>query len=270
MTDTQGSWIWYELMTPDAEGSKAFYDKVVGWNMQTTHGGGEDGNAPGETPYGFILNPDGSMTGGILHLDNEMQAHGARPCWMGYICVDNVDQMVKDIEEAGGKTVMPPRDVDMAGRIAMASDPGGAHFYIMAPTPMPDQEDAQSTAFSTDKQGRCSWNELCVVGQQKALDFYTGLFGWTLPAPMDMGEMGTYQFIEKDGVQLGAIMEKPKEMPVSAWGHYFRVPSIETAKMAVNAHGGTVMMGPMEVPGGDWIINGTDPQGAYFSLVGGK
>ena len=31
--------------------------------------------------------------------------------------------------------------------------------------------------------------------------------------------------------------------------------------------GGSVMMGPMEVPGGAWILNCLDPQGAYFSLV---
>ena len=27
------SFIWYELMTPDPEGAKAFYDAVVGWNI---------------------------------------------------------------------------------------------------------------------------------------------------------------------------------------------------------------------------------------------
>jgi predicted enzyme related to lactoylglutathione lyase len=26
--------------------------------------------------------------------------------------------------------------------------------------------------------------------------------------------------------------------------------------------------GPMEVPGGDWIIQASDPQGAMFALVG--
>jgi hypothetical protein len=29
-------------------------------------------------------------------------------------------------------------------------------------------------------------------------------------------------------------------------------------------------MGPMEVPTGDYIVIGTDPQGAEFALVGGK
>jgi uncharacterized protein len=28
--------------------------------------------------------------------------------------------------------------------------------------------------------------------------------------------------------------------------------------------------GPMQVPGGGWIINGQDPQGAMFALVSGK
>jgi predicted enzyme related to lactoylglutathione lyase len=85
---------------------------------------------------------------------------------------------------------------------------------------------------------------------------------------MDMGEMGSYQFVAHDDVTVGAIMRKPPQAPVSAWSHYFRVPSITAAKAAAEAAGGTIMMGPMEVPGGDSIIQGMDPQGAFFALVG--
>ena len=31
-----------------------------------------------------------------------------------------------------------------------------------------------------------------------------------------------------------------------------------------------VKMGPMEVPGGQWVLQGQDPQGAYFALVAPK
>jgi predicted enzyme related to lactoylglutathione lyase len=256
----QGSWIWYELMTPDADGSKAFYDRVVGWNIQTTHGDSKD--------YGFIVNPDGGMTGGLLHLTPEMQQNGARPCWIGYLGVDDVDASVAAIEGAGGKLLMPARDVEMAGRIAMVADPNGAPFYVMAPIPWPGG--GESTAFSPTLVGRCAWNELMAADQQAALDFYTGLFGWSLPEPMDMGEMGTYQFVAHDDVTTGAIMRKPAEAPVSAWSHYFRVADIDAAKAAAEDAGGKIMMGPMEVPGGDWIIQGMDPQGAFFALVGAK
>jgi hypothetical protein len=48
------------------------------------------------------------------------------------------------------------------------------------------------------------------------------------------------------------------------------VADIDAAKSAVEDAGGSLMMGPMEVPTGDWIIQGTDPQGAFFALVGAK
>ena len=257
----QGSWIWYELMTPDAEGSKVFYDRVVGWDIQTTHG--ED------TAYGFINNKDGGMTGGVLHLTDEMQAHGARPCWLGYLGVDDVDASVAAIEGSGGRLLMPARDIEVAGRIAMVADPNGAPFYVMTPKPPPGAE-GENTTFSPDLIGRCAWNELMAADQQAALDFYTGLFGWSLAEPMDMGEMGKYQFVAHDDVTMGAIMRKPEQAPVSAWTHYFRVADIDAARAAVEEAGGTIMLAPMEVPGGDWIIQGTDPQGAFFALVGAR
>ena len=85
-----------------------------------------------------------------------------------------------------------------------------------------------------------------------------------------MGEFGLYQFVAHQGVTTGAIMQKMAEMPVPFWGHYFWVPSISVAKDAIEVQGGTVINGPMEVPGGDWIVQGLDPQGAMFSLVGAK
>ena len=50
MSTLQGSWIWYDLMSPDPEGSKAFYEAVVGWSISTGHGD--------DTNYGLITNPD--------------------------------------------------------------------------------------------------------------------------------------------------------------------------------------------------------------------
>ena len=48
---------------------------------------------------------------------------------------------------------------------------------------------------------------------------------------------------------------------------YFNVDSINAAIERVKAGGGKVINGPMQVPGGAWIIQGQDPQGAMFSLV---
>ncbi len=261
MTNLQGSFIWYELMTPDPEGAKAFYDSVIGWSMTTGHGG--------DTDYGFITAPDGAMVGGLLRLTKDMTDHGARPCWLGYIGVDSVDASIKAIEAAGGKVLMPARDVEMAGRIAMVADCCGAPLYVMTPTPPPGG--GTSTAFSAaPNHGHCGWNELMAGNADNAVAFYTGQFGWTLPEAMDMGEIGKYQFIAHDGVTVGAIMQVMPQMPTPMWNHYFWIPSVEAAKSAIEAGGGQVINGPMQVPGDDWVLQGLDPQGAMFSLVGKK
>lgn len=263
MATLQGSWIWYELITPDPKSAKAFYEAVVGWSMTTGHGDNDD--------YGFITATEGAMVGGMLHLTSEMASHGARACWLGYVGVDDVDASLGSIEAAGGKCLMPARDIEMAGRIAMVADPGGVPFYIMTPAPPSGGGGGESTSFSAEKRiGHCGWNELMAADAARETAFYTGQFGWSLPEPMDMGDMGKYQFIAHDGVTVGAIMGLMPEAPAAMWNHYFWVPSIAKAAAAITGNGGQIVNGPMQVPGDDWIVQGIDPQGAVFSLVGGE
>jgi hypothetical protein len=64
------------------------------------------------------------------------------------------------------------------------------------------------------------------------------------------------------------MMNKPPEMAhvPPYWGIYFLVDDINAAVERVKASGGNILNGPMEVPGGDWVVNAMDPQGAAFSL----
>jgi len=255
----QGDYIWYELMTPDPEGSKAFYDAVVGWNI---------GKAE-EAYNGYrMIGTDGGFAGGVLPLNAEMQQHGARPTWLGYIHVTDVDQSIKSIEQAGGKALMPATDIPNVGRIAMVADPQGAPFYVMKPIPPEGRENEPSTVFSPGKDGRCSWNELSTSDPVAARRFYGEQFGWTSDEFMDMGEHGEYRFFDHHGVRLGAVSGMMNQDQNPHWRYYFRVPSVSKAKETAEAKGGKVVMGPMEVPGGDHIIIGFDPQGAEFALVG--
>ena len=255
-----GNFIWYELMTPDPAGAKAFYDSVVGWNIE----------AQSQFPNGYrmIGRSDGKMAGGLLPLNDEMQQHGARPTWLGYIHVPDVDASVAAIERAGGKTYMPAFDIPNIGRVAMVADASGAPFYIMKPTPPAGEPEAKSDVFSVDQPQRIRWNELSSSDDDGAVTFYTRHFGWTQEGAMPMGEMGDYRFIYANGVRIGAIMRKPPQRPVSAWTYYIGVDDIDRAAEAVTAGGGQILFGPMEIPGGEFSLNGVDPQGAAFGLVG--
>ena len=85
--------------------------------------------------------------------------------------------------------------------------------------------------------------------------------------------MGLYRiFDEGDQKQMGdgGMMNRPPNVPVSSWNFYFCVDSIGGAIERVQAGGGKVLNGPHQVPGGGWIIQGQDPQGAMFSLLSNK
>ncbi len=256
----QGSHIWYELMTPGPDGAKAFYEAVVpGWSI------GE--RLPGEMDYRMINRSDGGMGGGVLGLSPDMLSNGAKPAWLGYVAVDDVDGSVAQIEAKGGRVLMPASDIPDVGRIAMVADLQGNPFYVMKPTPPKGDETKISDVFSTDQEQRVGWNELSTPDPVAARHFYGELFGWTSDESMPMGEYGEYRFFDHQGTRIGAVSGVVPGAP-QGWRYYIRVPSIPKSAEAVTAGGGTIAMGPMEVPGGDHIIIGHDPQGAEFALVG--
>ena len=255
----QGSHIWYELMTTDPDGAKRFYEAVIpGLNF------GE--RLPGDEDYRMINRSDGGMLGGLMGLTDEMCANGARPIWMGYVGVDDVDAMVARIEAKGGQALMPAFDIPQ-GRIAMVADPQGNPLYVMKPIPPAGQEGKQSDVFSPTEEQRVAWNELTTSDPAAARQFYGDLFGWTSDEFMPMGELGEYRFFAHRGTMIGAVC-KPGPDGSSGWRYYVRVPSISKAVEAVESSGGKICMGPHEVPGGDHIIIGSDSQGAEFALVG--
>ncbi|WP_156839368.1 VOC family protein [Novosphingobium aquimarinum] len=264
MSDRVGSFIWYELMTPDPDAAAAFYGAVIGWKIPPHP---DPQSATGGMDYRMILRDDGGMAGGVLKLTDEMISGGASPCWMPYLHAADVDAEIAAIEAEGGKLLMPATDLPV-GRIAMLHDPQGVPIYIMTPVPPPGAPaDARSDVFDEDAVQRVRWNELASTDQEASMAFYAKHFGFAYPDKMPMGEMGDYWFISHEDKTLGAIMRKNWDNAV-LWDFYFGVPSVTAAKQAIESNGGMVLSGPMEVPGGDWIVFGTDPQGARFGVVG--
>jgi uncharacterized protein len=269
MTNHHGDFIWYELMTTDADAAQAFYGPLLDWRF-------------GGSPEYLEIKANDDHIGGILPLTAEMTDGGARPAWIGYIQVNDVDKMAESISQGGGAIYVPPRDLPEAGRVAMVADPQGAPFYVMTPKPTADNPDASSNAFSYDKPriGHCAWNELATTDVEAAKHFYGQRFGWVKDGEMDMGPMGKYEFLRHAGRapdgspmgagMIGAIMPKVPEDPQSHWLFYFRVADIDVAVTQIETGGGRVHIAPMEIPGGDYSLSAADPSGAYFGLVGGR
>jgi predicted enzyme related to lactoylglutathione lyase len=181
---------------------------------------------------------------------------------MGYISVDDVDKAAARLAREGGKVHRPPCDVPGIIRFAVVADPQGAGFLIAkglvadAPPELP-----------IGTPGTVGWRELYAADGSFAFAFYETMFGWSKSEALDMGPMGTYQMFSTGDSPVGGIMTKPATVPMPCWGYYFNVDGIDAAAERVTAGGGTVINGPHQVPGGQWIVQCTDPQGAAFALV---
>ncbi len=100
------------------------------------------------------------------------------------------------------------------------------------------------------------------------MGFYSGLFGWDKQTAIDMGDAGTYQTFTIGGKPAGGMMSLPDAPP--AWRYYFGCDDIDAGAKRITDGGGTIQFGPLEVPGGIWIVAAADPQGASFALLGPK
>lgn len=253
--------IWYDIVTTDPDAATAFYSRVAGLRFVKDDGGMD---------YRHAFAGDVGV-GGCVKLMDEALAQGARPAWIGYVYVPDVDAAIGAMEADGARVLMPAFDVPGAGRIALIADPWGAPLHIITP-----QGTGEAQAFSSiPRPGHIGWNELATTDPDGAVAFYGRHFGWNWPEPMDMGPMGKYQFFAFIGAQCaegmdanGAIFPKPDEMPVSLWVYYIWAEDIDAALERAKAAGGHILMGPMEVPGGLFVFQALDPQGALFAMVG--
>lgn len=256
----RGRLLWYELMTTDLAAAERYYTAVVGWTI-TPFADSTTG------PYSLFTRPDGGPAAGAMALPAELVARHVPPHWMLYVGAPSLDLVVADAQRLGATVLSPVIDVPTVGRMQALADPQGAAFTVIEPAPT-----SQGQPEAPPQLGDASWVELMTTDAEAALRFYTDLFGWQSFDAVDMGPMGKYHMFGRHLGPLGGMMTKTAEMAQipANWGIYFKVPDITAATARVTANGGQVLNGPMEVPGGDWIVNGLDPQGAAFSLHAAK
>jgi uncharacterized protein len=251
---TTGKFSWYELLTTDTGAAAKFYSEVVGWTPQSMS------SADDPMHYTLFNTAEGGVAG-LMELPPEAKAGGMPPSWVGYVSVDDVDAYAKKFEAAGGSIRRAPDDIPGVGRFAAVGDPQGAHLCLFKPaegsTPPPH----------ADAPGYPGWRELMAGDGPAAVQFYADMFGWEKSTGHDMGPHGVYQLMAYDGQDRMGIMTKPEQMPVPSWGYCFWVDAAGAAAQRVTSAGGTVINGPLPVPGGLWVVQAQDPQGARFSVT---
>lgn len=245
MTDKtlRGRFVWHELVTPAPAAAHRYYNDVFHWKT-----------ARGEQhPDYTMFATGGERIGGTVPLKD-----GA-PRWLHYIGTPNLEATLEQATRLGATVLEAPTVISDDSRYAVLNDPQGAPFALYSSS-QPLREDR------TPRRGEFSWMELAATDANEALHFYCALFGWERTAAHDMGPMGFYYLFGRNGRDIGGAFDKPAELPGPTWLGYVRAKDLDDVVAKARAGGGTLINGPMEVPGGDWIAQIVDPQGAMFAI----
>jgi predicted enzyme related to lactoylglutathione lyase len=239
----RGRFVWHELMTSDSVAAYGFYAKALNWKTVTPQG---------DASHTSFEGPSGPL-GSAAQLDD-----GA-PNWIPYIGSTDLEKTLSDATDGGGTVAKSITAVAGGGHYAILTDPQGATFGVYA-------SDASASREGPAKRGEYSWHELATTDAGAAMEFYSNLFGWDQIAEHDMGPAGMYTIFGRNGRQLGGIYKKMEGQPGPAWLGYVRVKDLDKTIKKVKYAGGTLINGPMDVPGGDRIAQFLDPQGAAFAV----
>ena len=254
MADQPARFAWYELLTTDVAAASAFYGKVVGW-------GAKDASTP-ELAY-TVVSAGKVPVGGLMELPEEGRRLGATPRWLGYLAVDGIDATASQIARRGGAVLLPPTDSNI-GRVSVVADPQKATFALVDGLTYGSRQPG-----ALDELGHVGWHELLAQDRNTVFDFYGELFGWQKDAA-DADPSDFYHLFSAAGQAIGGMLTKLASVPQPCWLYYFNVDDISAAAERVNAGGGRMLQGPIELSDNCWIARCVDPQGALFALQGAR
>jgi predicted enzyme related to lactoylglutathione lyase len=249
MTTIANKPAWVDLASSDAEASRSFYSKLFDWQVE--------------------VNPDPQYGGYGLAKTGGKDAAGIGPkmdpnaptAWNLYIGTEDIEELTRTVQAAGGTVAMAPFDVGDQGRMAVYQDPAGAYISAWQGTRM--------GGFQTNAPNSFGWAELNARGVKKALPFYERVFGWTTRrSEMGEGQPDYTEFLLGDESIAGAWEMNPMvpaEVP-SYWQIYFTVEDVDAAFRKAIDLGATEMLSPQDFPGGRFAIV-SDPEGASFGLL---
>jgi uncharacterized protein len=247
---TPGTPCWVDLGTPDIDAAVDFYSGLLGWEIPEQPNSAELG--------GYRrAKKNGKDVAGMMPLMQE----GQPPAWSTYIAVEDADATAKAVADAGGSVLAEPMDVMDLGRMAIFADPTGAVFGIWQAGTFPG-------AALVNEYGCFGWNELGTRDPGAAREFYGAVFGWGFEA-QDMGDMGTYYLLKVGEASVGGMLDitgrAPDEAPAH-WLVYFTVEDADGSVEKVEAGGGEVRFGPVDIPVGRFAVV-ADRFGAGFAVM---
>ncbi|MPZ83500.1 MAG: VOC family protein [Actinophytocola sp.] len=113
-------------------------------------------------------------------------------------------------------------------------------------------------------EGTPCWVDLAVADVDKAIEFYTGLFGWDVEKGDQ--ESGFYSMCGVGGKTVAGIGAKQSPEQPTVWTTFLAASDVDKTAGKVTEAGGQVLMEPFDVMDSGRMAMAVDPTGAAFGV----
>lgn len=238
---------WINVMTTEADRAASFFTSVLGWTYAD------------EAPCVKVILVDGLPAGGLIDL--AVCPPGLTTSIGVMIKVESAEAAVARVNALGGEAE-PVFDMP-DGRMSACKDPCGGVFHVWQPLTK-DGAECDSHA-----HGAPTWFETLTTDVDRAVRFYTELFGWQAAVEEPAPGMTYTVFKHGDVPIAGAMRFAPDKMGgiPPHWATYFAVDSADEAVRLAKQHGATICLGPQDIPKVGRFALMKSPQGVPFHVL---
>jgi predicted enzyme related to lactoylglutathione lyase len=242
-----GKFVWADLVTDDVPAARKFYSHLFGWTFRNVDG------------YVVVAN-DGRPLAGMFHRPRP-QDQSAQPRWFGYISVPGVSRACETVAEAGGKVLMPAKQLPDRGEQAVLTDAEGALFGVVKSSSGDPQD------FLADP-GDWIWIQLLSRDGRRAAEFYRAFGGYEIIENTETNRVSDF-ILASEGFARATVRTIPSANTRTkpAWLPFVRVKNVTDSVAQAKQSGGKVLVEPAPE-----LLNGkvaiiADPTGAAIGIM---
>lgn len=242
-----GKFVWADLVTDDVPAAQKFYGGLFGWTFRDLG------------DYTIAANDERPLCG--LFQRPRPADQSAKPRWLGYISVSNVERAKKAVTRAGGRVLAEPRKLPDRGEQAVFADAEGAVFGVVKSS-SGDPED-----FLADP-GDWIWIQLMSRDGRKAAEFYRTIGGYEIIENTSTNKLSDY-VLASEGYARATVrtIRTDDERVRPTWLPFVRVRDVNESEAKAKQLGGKVL-----IESRPELFNGkvaviADPTGAAIGIL---
>jgi predicted enzyme related to lactoylglutathione lyase len=221
-----GKFVWADLVTTDVAAARRFYGGLFGWAFA------QIGTGRGSYTLAYQA---GEPVAGMAEREpvpNQVR----QSAWLALMSVSDVAAAARQVEEKGGRVLIPARQVDGRGDMAFVADPDGAPFFLVHSV-------SGDPADFLAGPGEWIWSMYQSPDATRAAAFYQDLAGYDVVAD-DRFPDTPHFFLVAQGFARASLAEIPAERSGLRpdWLHFVRVRDLRASLARVVELGGRLVV----------------------------